>query len=147
MRIGSIIYFIPFFFVLNPAFVLQGPWWESLLVTLSAGIGVIFICGGLQGYQLGLGDLRQTGRAQMALRTLLVLGGLALATPGGGIMPFGHLETLLCALALIVPAGLAVRWLARRARNETRLGSGVIAPVPLEIAKGDALPGFPPSRE
>ena len=26
MRVGSIIYFIPFFFVLNPAFVLQGPW-------------------------------------------------------------------------------------------------------------------------
>ena len=28
MRVGSIIYFLPFFFVLNPAFVLQGPPWK-----------------------------------------------------------------------------------------------------------------------
>ncbi|HET9736447.1 MAG TPA: TRAP transporter permease, partial [Burkholderiales bacterium] len=32
MRVGSIIYFIPFFFVLNPAFVLQGPLAETLVL-------------------------------------------------------------------------------------------------------------------
>src|SRR5215218_7988423 len=36
MRVGSIIYFIPFFFVLNPALLLQGdnPWVEALSLTL-----------------------------------------------------------------------------------------------------------------
>src|SRR3954469_17736968 len=58
MRVGSIIYFIPFFFVLNPAFVLQGPWLESLYLTVCAGLGSVFICGGLQGYQVFIGDLR-----------------------------------------------------------------------------------------
>jgi len=43
MRVGSIIYFIPFFFVMNPAFVLQGSWTEALYLTVTAGIGVIFI--------------------------------------------------------------------------------------------------------
>jgi TRAP transporter 4TM/12TM fusion protein len=147
MRIGSIIYFIPFFFVLNPAFVLQGPWWESLLLTLSAGIGVIFICGGMQGYQLGVGDLRRTGRAQMPLRTLLILGGLTLAAPGGGIMPFGHGEMLAGALVLLVPAMLIARLLERRAPDEAVLVPGAPAPAPLHTAKTDTFPGFAPPRE
>ena len=61
MWVGSIIYFIPFFFVLNPALVLQGP--EPLAAgarahRCSIGIGTLFICGGIQGYQAGIGDLR-----------------------------------------------------------------------------------------
>jgi TRAP transporter 4TM/12TM fusion protein len=135
MRVGSIIYFIPFFFVLNPAFVLQGPLWESLYVTLTAGIGVIFICGGLQGYQLFVGDLSATGRAQMPLRTLLALGGLALAAPGGGIMPLGHGEMLGLALAVLVPTVLVARHLLRRARKDAS---------PASATAGEPVPGFPP---
>jgi hypothetical protein len=108
---------------------------------------VIFICGGLQGYQLGIGDLRGTGRAQMPLRTLLMLGGLTLAAPGGGIMPFGHVEMLAAALTLLVPALLIARVLVRRARNEAALVPGNLAPAPLNIVKNDAFPGFPPERE
>jgi TRAP transporter 4TM/12TM fusion protein len=144
MRIGSIIYFIPFFFVLNPAFVLQGPWWESLLVTATAAIGVIFICGGLQGYQLGVGDLQATGRAQMPLRTLLMIGGLVLAAPGGGILPFGHGEMLIAALVLLVPGMLAALWLVRRSRHRVMRASGSLAAVTVEVPKRDVLPGFPP---
>ncbi|MPZ44643.1 MAG: TRAP transporter fused permease subunit [Betaproteobacteria bacterium] len=147
MRIGSIIYFIPFFFVLNPAFVLQGPWWESLLVTLTAGIGVIFICGGLQGYQLGVGNMQATGRAQMPLRALLMIGGLILAAPGGGIMPFGHTEMLAAALVLLVPGMLIARWLVRRSRHQVLPASGSLAAAAVEIPKSDVLPGFPPPRE
>lgn len=140
MRIGSIIYFIPFFFVLNPAFVLQGPWWESLLVTLTAGIGVIFICGGLQGYQLGIGDLRATGRAQMPLRALLMIGGLVLAAPGGGIMPFADVEMLVASVVLLAPAIAIARWLVRRKRNEALLAPASLAPAVVEVARDDVLP-------
>ncbi|HEX5613111.1 MAG TPA: TRAP transporter permease [Burkholderiales bacterium] len=114
MRVGSIIYFIPFFFVMNPAFVLQGAWTEALYLTLTAGIGIIFICGGLQGYLLFAGDLRASGALELPLRTLLMVGGLVLATPGGGILPFSNLEMELAALAILAPALLGAIWLARR---------------------------------
>ena len=114
MRVGSIIYFIPFFFVMNPAFVLQGPWTEALYLTVTAAIGIAFICGGLQGYQLFVGDLRSGGALEWPTRFLLIVGGLVLATPGGGILPFGNLEMELLALALLVPGlGMAV-WSTRR---------------------------------
>ncbi len=103
MRVGSIIYFIPFFFVLNPAFVLQGPWYESLYLTLSAGIGSIFICGGLQGYQLFIGDLRGSGRMQWPIRLLLIIAGFLLAVPGGGIMPWSHEQMAWVAVATLAP--------------------------------------------
>ena len=114
MRVGSIIYFIPFFFVMNPAFVLQGSWTEALYLSLTAAMGIVFICGGLQGYQLFVGDLRSGGTLEWPTRVLLVVGGLVLATPGGGILPLGNLEMELLALALLAPAlGMAV-WSARR---------------------------------
>lgn len=115
MRVGSIIYFIPFFFVLNPAFVLQGPWTETLYLTLCAALGSVFICGGLQGYQLMIGDLRGTGRMEWPLRVLLILGGFALATPGGGIIPLSSAQLVWLALALLGPALAASFWLSRRA--------------------------------
>jgi TRAP transporter 4TM/12TM fusion protein len=109
MRVGSIIYFIPFFFVLNPAFVLQGPWYESLYLTLSAGVGSVFICGGLQGYQLFIGDLRGSGRMEWPLRLLLIVAGFLLAAPGGGIMPWSHGQMAWIALSTLAPT-LALAW-------------------------------------
>ena len=86
MWVGSIIYFIPVFFVLNPALVLQGdaPYLEAVGLMTLAGIGTLFICGGIQGYQAFIGDLRRTGVLEWPLRFLLIVGGFILATPGGG---------------------------------------------------------------
>lgn len=109
MRVGSIIYFIPFFFVLNPAFVLQGPWYETLYLTLSACAGSVFICGGLQGYQLFIGDLRGSGRMEWPLRLLLIVAGFLLAAPGGGIMPWSHSQMAWVAMSALVPT-LALAW-------------------------------------
>jgi TRAP-type uncharacterized transport system fused permease subunit len=117
MRVGSIIYFIPFFFVLNPALVLQGPWLEALYLTGTAAIGVIFICGGLQGHQLLVGDLGRTGRMQWPLRSLLVIGGLVLATPGGGMVPLSNAQMELIGLAILAPALVLSVLLMRRARG------------------------------
>ncbi len=116
MRVGSIIYFIPFFFVLNPAFVLEGPWQESLYLTATAAVGSAFICGGLQGYQLLIGDLRATGRFEWPLRVLLIVGGFTLAAPGGGIMPVTHAQMAWASLILLAPALTAAYWLVRRAK-------------------------------
>jgi TRAP transporter 4TM/12TM fusion protein len=113
MRVGSIIYFIPFFFVLNPAFVLEGPFTETLILTLTAAVGIAFICGGIQGYQAGVGDLRASGKLEWPLRSALIAGGFVLAAPGGGIMPFSHGEMAIVATAILVPALAVGRWMAR----------------------------------
>ena len=113
MRVGSIIYFLPFFFVMNPALVLQGSWVEAIYLTLAAGVGIVFICGGIQGYQLLIGDLRHTGAMQWPLRIALMLGGIVLATPGGGIMPISSLQMALAAVAILLPVLGIAKWLMR----------------------------------
>jgi TRAP transporter 4TM/12TM fusion protein len=115
MRVGSIIYFIPFFFVMNPALVLQGPWTEALYLMLTAGIGILFVCGGLQGYQAFGGDLRASGALEWPLRCALIAGGIVLATPGGGILPFTNLQMELAGAAILLPAWLLLLWTSRRA--------------------------------
>ena len=119
MWVGSIIYFIPFFFVLNPALVLQGGVIEAILLGTKAAIGILFICGGIQGYQAGIGDLRAAGALEWPLRILLVLGGFILATPGGGIMPFSELAMTSSGLALIAPAAAAA-WVFVQRQTRTQ---------------------------
>jgi TRAP-type uncharacterized transport system fused permease subunit len=118
MWVGSIIYFIPFFFVVNPALVLQGTggialYAEALWLAGSALLGTLFICGGIQGYQAFIGDLRRAGPLEWPLRVALILGGIVLATPGGGIMPLSNLAMEILALAILAPT-LAAGWLLVR---------------------------------
>jgi TRAP transporter 4TM/12TM fusion protein len=117
MWVGSIIYFIPFFFVLNPSLVLQGsnPYLEAIGLTLLIAIGTLFICGGIQGYQSGVGDLRKAGFLEWPLRVLLVVGGFILATPGGGVLPLSELQMMGLGLAVLVPT-LALAFLLVRRR-------------------------------
>jgi len=116
MWVGSIIYFIPFFFVLNPALVLQGdaPYLAALGLMAMAGIGTLFICGGIQGYQAFVGDLRRAGSLEWPLRVLLVIGGFVIATPGGGIMPISQLQIMMLGLAILIPTILIATLLMRR---------------------------------
>jgi len=122
MWVGSIIYFIPFFFVANPALVLQPgegggiPYLEAAYLIVTSLAGIVFICGGIQGYQAGIGDLRRAGVLEWPLRVLLVVGGLVLAAPGGGIMPFSNAQMELLAAALLVPTVLVALLMVRRNR-------------------------------
>jgi TRAP-type uncharacterized transport system fused permease subunit len=121
MWVGSIIYFIPFFFVMNPALVLQGdaPYLAALGLMTLAGIGTLFICGGIQGYQAFVGDLSRAGAMEWPLRVLLVIGGFMLATPGGGINPLSQWQ--ITGLALCVLAPTIVVALALIKRRPTQL--------------------------
>ena len=120
MWVGSIIYFLPFFFVLNPAMVLQGgAYGETALLFVTAAAGTLFICGGIQGYQAGIGDLRRTGGLEWPLRVLLVIGGLLLATPGGGIMPIGPWQMTGLALCVLLPTILITVLAMRRQSTGT----------------------------
>ncbi|MGX1170982.1 TRAP transporter 4TM/12TM fusion protein [Bradyrhizobium sp. USDA 372] len=116
MWVGSIIYFIPFFFVLNPALLLQGsnPYLEALGLTGLACFGILFICGGIQGYQSFVGDLRRAGILEWPIRVLLVIGGFVVATPGGGIMPLSQMQVTLLGLSILLPTILIALLLVRR---------------------------------
>jgi TRAP-type uncharacterized transport system fused permease subunit len=57
MRLGAVIYFVPFFFVFNPALILQAPLSEIIFPLLTATAGVFLISGALEGYLQGLGSL------------------------------------------------------------------------------------------
>ena len=116
MWVGSIIYFIPFFFVLNPALVLQGdsPYLAALGLMALAGTGTLFICGGIQGYQAFVGDLRGAGALEWPLRVLLVIGGFVIATPGGGIMPLSQWQITLLGAVILAPTVLIALLLLRR---------------------------------
>src|SRR5690606_5065533 len=92
MRLGAIIYIIPFFFVFNPALLFRGPWEEIVLNAGTAVVGVILISGALQGYLITIGDL---GRGALGLigRFLIFVGGVFLAAPSG-TFGLGHMELL-----------------------------------------------------
>jgi TRAP transporter 4TM/12TM fusion protein len=117
MRVGSIIYFLPFFFVMNPALVLRGSWAEAAWLSAGAAIGIVAICGSIQGWLTGIGDLRRTGPLETPARAALIVGGVMLATPPTGLLPVTGVQLKLVALALLVPAAALLFWRTRTARG------------------------------
>ncbi len=85
MRLGSIIYFVPFFFVLNPALIGRGSLLEIAIVLTTAVAGIVLICAALQGYLYGVGPLDGNGFLAWPARALLLVSGLALALPGSDV--------------------------------------------------------------
>ena len=81
MRLGSVIYFIPFFFVLEPALILSGTLWETLFATIKVIVGIILIAGTLQRYVLGVGFLDRAGSLGVVGRALVIIGGGLIALP------------------------------------------------------------------
>ncbi len=105
MRLGSIIYIVPFFFVLNPALIGRGSAYEVVTVLITALIGVWFIGSSIQGYLAGVGDI---GRGALALlrRVMLAIGGLFLAAPGHIGLGLDHMQMTLIGLAFALPVVL-----------------------------------------
>jgi TRAP transporter 4TM/12TM fusion protein len=106
MRLGAVLYIVPFMFVYSPALLGIGTWPEVLLATLTAGTGVFALSAGLQGWLL-----RPTTPVE---RVLLLGAALTLIVPG--------LYTDLTGFGLL---GLTVGIQALRGRRQA---SGAIAP-------------------
>jgi TRAP transporter 4TM/12TM fusion protein len=102
MRLGSIIYIVPFFFVLNPALIGRGSAYEVITVLITALIGVWFIGSSLQGYLAGVGDIGR-GALAMLRRVMLAIGGLFLAAPGHIGLGLDHMQMTLIGLAFAIP--------------------------------------------
>ena len=106
MRIGTIIYFIPFFFVFNPALLMQGDAFEIAIVFFTAAAGILLVSAGLQGWLLGVGSLRNKGILSSVGRLSLLCGGLIFAAPGGGMIGFSHMELIVAAVVITIPGFL-----------------------------------------
>ena len=76
MRLGVVIYFVPLFFLFQPALVLQGDLTPLIYVLPSIIIGITLLSGGLEGYLLGVGMVRPW------LRLPLGIAGFAFSFPG-----------------------------------------------------------------
>jgi len=99
MRLGSTMYFVPFFFVLNPALILRGEPLEILTVVTTAFIGIIFIAAALEGYLVGFGRLGY-GAVSIPSRLVMFAGGLCMALPGGESMGISHTQLALLGVGL-----------------------------------------------
>ena len=102
MKLGSVIYFIPFFFVLNPALIGRGSIYEILIVFFSAVIGIILISSSLQGYLIGIGDLKKSKHLEWPIRIMLGFSGILMALPGGKVTGYSNYEINIFATALFV---------------------------------------------
>lgn len=76
MRLGVVIYFVPLFFLFQPALVLQGDLTPLIYVLPSIIIGITLLSGALEGYLLGVGMVRPW------LRLPLGIAGFAFSFPG-----------------------------------------------------------------
>ncbi len=97
MRLGSVIYFIPFFFVLDPALILEGTVTQTLAVLTLAIVGILFFASAMQGYLVGI------GRLNIVERIFFLAGSLLLPLPAESVLPLARIEILLLSAALILP--------------------------------------------
>lgn len=103
MRLGVVIYFVPLFFLFQPALVLQGDLTPLFYVLPSIIAGIMLISGGLEGYLLGAGLVRAWQRLPLAAA------GFAFSFPG--------LTTTLIG-GLVSAALVAVIWRQNRLKPE-----------------------------
>lgn len=76
MRLAVVLYFLPFFFVMNEALLLKGPILESVYLFAFCLLGIGVLAGGLEGYLL------RVGRLSLWARPFLVAAGFLIALPG-----------------------------------------------------------------
>ncbi|MDF1791323.1 MAG: TRAP transporter large permease subunit, partial [Thalassobaculaceae bacterium] len=113
MRLGSIIYFIPFFFVLEPALILNGAPVQIIVVLASALAGVLLIASSTQGYLIGYGTFGE-GAWSTLVRTVVFIGGVLFAFPGSEDMGVSHWDAVIAG-AVMVAIGLGTGLVTRRA--------------------------------
>ncbi|MCC5858281.1 MAG: TRAP transporter fused permease subunit [Ectothiorhodospiraceae bacterium] len=89
MRLGIVIYFVPLFFLFQPALVLQGDLMPLIYLLPSIVIGIGLIAAGLEGYLLKVGNVNNW------LRLPLVIAGFVLSFPALTTTAIGGVVSLL----------------------------------------------------
>jgi len=76
MRLGLVLYFVPFLFIYNPALVMQGSPFEVLSIFTTTAIGIALIASSFERYLIGIGSL------SVRFSLLFFCAGFLLAMPG-----------------------------------------------------------------
>lgn len=84
MRLGVVIYFIPMFFVFQPALVMQGTPGDIIFYTLMCMIGITIMCGGLEGYFYKVGIIKN-----WIARMTFIVAGFMIAFPSSATSIIG----------------------------------------------------------
>ena len=71
-RLGVVIYFIPVFFLFEPALIFQGPLWRTAVWTVLNIAAIVMIAGASEGYMLKFGRLRTWARPVLFVAGLLI---------------------------------------------------------------------------
>ena len=126
MRIGSVIYFIPFFFVLDPGLILVGEWQNIVFSILLATLGIFMFASTMQGYVVGIGPLFSNSLRGWLLRVPILVGAGLIALPGEAIPGWSDIDLLLAGLALMAPVLIAASVVNRRTAR-MRVSTGHVA--------------------
>lgn len=82
VRLGFVLYLLPFFFIFNPMLLLQNVTPAGLAISLGTSVaGIILIAAGYSAYIIGVGPIRGRKVATLLSRSCLVVGGTLLAWP------------------------------------------------------------------
>jgi len=95
MRLGIVLLFLPFFFLFNPALILQGTILRTIYLFALCLVGIWILGSGLEGYLL------KVGRLSLWSRPVLVVGGFLIAFPNWETAVIGSALTAV-AIALIL---------------------------------------------
>lgn len=87
MRLGSVLFILPFMFVVNPALIMQGDWGPIVQAAITATVAMWVLASALEGY------LYRVGAIGMILRIGLLF--------SGGLMAFPGIKTDLTGLAIL----------------------------------------------
>ena len=110
MRFGAVKYALPFFFVYNPALVLQDSSVLHIAEVLAAVVGLGLVAYALQGYLPGVGALNRSLHGHLT-RGILIVAGLLLAVP----------ERVTTVIGLVVAAGVYAAALSAARRGRVAL--------------------------
>jgi TRAP-type uncharacterized transport system fused permease subunit len=117
VKLGSVIYFVPFLFVYNPELLLKGATSDVVLTITTAFLGVFFFAAGLQGYAIGGG--KAEGPIGAIARIMLIGAGILGALAGIPQIGLTHLQCAAMGIALGVAAIVLLR--ATGARRSSAL--------------------------
>lgn len=109
MRLGGILFVLPFMFVLNPSLILQGDTSTILLSSVTAITAMWTLASGTEGY------LYRAGIIGWPVRTLLIVASLLLIIPG--------LKTDLIGIALVICSYIAALFIPGMSQKSKALGT------------------------
>jgi len=94
MKLGIVLYFVPFMFVFRPALILHGSLLESIYLLILCFLGISLIAGGLQGY------MWKVGKLEWWSRLLFIIAGILVTWPDWALSLIGAGLTLAALVAI-----------------------------------------------